>query len=144
MKASKNFLILLVALFSFTVVHSQQRTVLRGRVIDSKDKTGVIGANIIEYDKDNRVINGTICDVNGYFVLEMRDAKNVVKVSIVGYSSQIMSIDPSKSVTIELEQTTTQLKEVKVIGRKKLEIPSLTNIEDRDNASSVVKVDLGD
>jgi TonB-linked SusC/RagA family outer membrane protein len=144
MKASKNFLILLLALFSFSVAYSQQRTVIRGRVIDKSDKTGVIGANIIEYDKDNRVINGTICDVNGYFALEMKDATHVVKISIIGYISQNLIVDPSKSVIIELAPSTTQLQEVKVLGRKRVEMPSLTNIDDRDNASSVVKVDLGD
>lgn len=144
MKANKKTLLLLLALFSFTVAFSQQRAVIRGRVIDKADKTPVIGANIIEYDKDNRVINGTICDVNGNFVLEMKNINNTVRVSIIGYTAKTIIPDPSKSMNIELDQTNTQLKEVKVVGRKKIEMPTLTNIEDRDNASSVVKVDLGD
>ncbi len=144
MKASKNFLFLLLALFSFTVAYSQQRAVIRGRVIDKIDKTGVIGANVIEYDKDNRVINGTICDVNGYFVLELKDATHVVKISIIGYFSKTISVDPSKSIVVDLDPSTTALQEVKVLGRKKVEMPSLTNLEDRDNASATVKVDLGE
>ena len=50
---------------------------------------------------------------------------------------------PASSLTIELEPSNIQLGEVVVTARKKEE-NSLTNIEDRDIASSRVKIDMMD
>ena len=58
MKKIKKAIILVVTIFSFISVNAQQKTVIRGRVIDKADKTTIIGANIVEYDKDERVVNG--------------------------------------------------------------------------------------
>ena len=143
MKNIKSFIILFIALVSFTSVLAQQKTIIRGRVIDSGDKTTIIGANIVEYDSDNRVVNGTITNVNGDFVLEMRNAQNIVKVSVIGYKQQEIKVDPNKSIMVELLSDDVAIGEVKIIAEAKSS-NSLTNIEDRDRASSSVKVDLMD
>ncbi len=46
--------------------------------IDKSEGVSVIGANVIEYDKENRVVNGTVCDVNGDFVLNNEERSNNV------------------------------------------------------------------
>ncbi|RLD54457.1 MAG: hypothetical protein DRI97_11465, partial [Bacteroidetes bacterium] len=60
MKKTRIAILLALSLFSLVEVYAQQSKIIRGRVIDSEDKIAVIGANIIEYDADNRIINGTI------------------------------------------------------------------------------------
>ena len=95
MKKIKSAIILMIALFSLTTVFAQEKTIIRGRVIDGMDKSTIIGANVVEYDKDNRVINGTITNVNGDFVLTMKDPANIVKVSVIGYKAQEIKVDPS-------------------------------------------------
>ena len=103
----------------------------------------IIGANIIEYDKDNRVINGTVSNINGDFVLEMKDPGNVVKVSVIGYETQKINVDPTRQLVIQLTPSTVALEEVSVTATSKSS-NTLTNIDDRDNASATVKVDLID
>src|SRR5680860_1862478 len=98
MKKIKSAIILIIALLNLTTVFAQEKTIIRGRVIDSSDKTTIIGANVVEYDKENRVINGTITNVNGDFVLTMKDPGNVVKVSVIGYKSLEIKVDASKSL----------------------------------------------
>jgi TonB-linked SusC/RagA family outer membrane protein len=143
MKNIKKIFILLPALLISAAAFSQGKTIIRGRIIDISDKTTVIGANVIEYDKDNRVINGTVSNVNGDFVLEMKDPANVVKVSMIGYETQEIKVDPLKQMMIELRTTTIALEEVSVTATSKSS-NTLTNIDDRDNASATVKVDLID
>jgi TonB-linked SusC/RagA family outer membrane protein len=143
MKEIKKALILLLALYSFAVAYSQQETVIRGRVIDKRERISVIGANVIEYDKDNRVINGTVCDVNGDFVLALKDRNNVIKVVMIGYNTKTITPGAAGTLTIELDPKDIQVGEVVVTARKKEEL-SLTNIEDRDVASARVKVDVMD
>ncbi len=120
-----------------------QRTVIRGRITDPTEDQPVIGANIIEYDEDNRIINGTISNVNGDFVLEMRDPSHIVKVSVIGYETKQITVDPSKQIEIDLYPSNLKLEEV-TITAKSTSNTGLTNIAERDNTSSTVKVDLLD
>ncbi len=141
MKKIKSAIFLIIVLCSFTTVSAQQKTIIRGRVTDSSDKTTIIGANVVEYDKENRVINGTITNVNGDFVLTMKDPANTVKITVIGYKQQQIKVDPSKVIMVALVSDDVQIGEVQVTAQAKSS-NSLTNIEDRDKASSSVKIDL--
>jgi TonB-linked SusC/RagA family outer membrane protein len=142
MKDFKKIVLLLFVISGFTIAFAQQKVIIRGRVIDA-DKIGVVGANIIEYDSDNRVINGTVCNINGDFILEMKNIKNIIKISLIGYENKEVIPDPTKPMTIELSVSNFELDAVVVSATAKSN-HSLTNIDERDNASSTVKIDLLD
>jgi hypothetical protein len=142
MKEMKRILLLVLALSSVAVAWSQE-TVIRGRVIDKRERVSVIGANVIEYDKENRIVNGTVCDVNGDFVLTLKDKTNVVKVVMIGYNTKTLAIGSQTTMTIELDPKDIQVGEVIVTARKRQEL-SLTNIEDRDVTSASVKIDMAE
>jgi TonB-linked SusC/RagA family outer membrane protein len=139
---SKRYFLLLFSLFTFLAAFGQQKNIIRGRVVDNEG-VGVIGANIIEYDKENRIINGTICNVNGDFILEVKSLANVVKISLIGYETKEIKPDPTKPMQIQLAVSNMELEEV-VVSAKQKSSHSLTNIDERDNASSTVKIDLSD
>jgi len=142
MKNIKKTIILILALCSFTVAYSQTaKTTIRGKVIDQKDKSAVIGATIIESDNENRVVNGTITDIDGNFVYQMKNPANTMKVSVIGYQTKPFKPNPLKPVVIELVSSDIELDQVTVSAKAKSN-NQLTNIDDRDNASSRVKVDL--
>lgn len=143
MKKIKSAIILTIALFSLTTVFAQEKTILRGRVFDANDKSTIIGANVVEYDKDNRVINGTITNVSGDFVLTMKDPANVVRVSVIGYKPQDIKVEPNKSIIVELVSDDVAIGEVKVVAEAR-STGGLTNIADRDKAGASVKIDLMD
>ncbi len=143
MQPTRQTIILILALFYSVGAYSQDRTIIRGRIIDKSDNTTIIGANIIEYDSDNRVINGTVSNINGDFVLEMRNIANTVKVSVIGYETQEITVDPGQPMRIELATSTVALDEVTVTATAK-STNTLLNIDERDNASATVKVDLVD
>ncbi len=134
---------ILVVWFSFMAVQafSQASNIIRGRVVDKADNQPVIGANVIEYDKENRIINGTITDVNGDFLLEMKDRSNIIRISVIGYENQEINTVGTAPLMVELTLSTTELEEVvvKAASRSK---HSLTNLDHRDKATSSVKVDL--
>ena len=143
MKKIRITITFIAALCSFIITNAQERTILRGRVIDKTDKSTIIGANIVEYDGEDRVINGTITNVNGDFVLQMTNPANTVRVSVIGYNSQEIPVDPTKTIMVELETSDVALGEVTVTAEARAS-NALTNIDDRDKASSSVKVDLMD
>jgi len=142
----KTFTAILIAATLLTGLlegYSQQSRIIRGRITDSGDKTAVIGANIIEYDAEERIINGTISDVNGDFILEMKDLSHKVRVSVIGYETLEITPDPNAVMSIELSPSNVELEEVTITAKAESRF-SLTNIEERDKASSSVKVDLID
>ena len=141
MKKIKNTFILILTLCSFLGAHSQTKTTIRGKVIDQKDKSAVIGATVVESDKDNRVVSGTITDIDGNFVYQMKNPANMMKVSVIGYQTKPFKPNPDRAVVIELVSEDIELDQV-VITAKAKSSHSLTNIDERDNASSRVKVDL--
>ena len=143
MKRIRTVILCIVALCSFLSTNAQNKTILRGRVIDKADKTTIIGANIVEFDSDDRVVNGTITNVNGDFVLQMNNPENIIKVSVIGYKTQNIDIDPSKIITVVLEPTNIALDAVTVTATAR-STGGLINIDDRDKASSSVKIDLVD
>ncbi|MCF8226839.1 MAG: SusC/RagA family TonB-linked outer membrane protein [Bacteroidales bacterium] len=142
MRKLKTILVILIAAASLTNAYGQN-LVLRGRILDAGDQLPVIGANIIEFDDENRIINGTITNVNGDFVLEMRDADNIVKVSVIGYETKEIPVDGTRQLTIELVPANLEIEEVTITAAAQNDY-SLTNIAERDNASSTVKVNLAD
>lgn len=143
MKKTRITILLAIALLSSIEAFAQENRIIRGRVIDKVEGVAVIGANVIEYDKDNRIINGTISNVNGDFVLEMRSLDNIIRISVIGYETLEIPADPSQVQSIELSPSNVELEEVTITAKAQSKF-SLTNIDERDVASSTVKVDIAD
>jgi TonB-linked SusC/RagA family outer membrane protein len=132
----------LIIILSFWInANSQTSAVIKGRVIDKNDRLSLPGVNIVEYDANDRIINGTTTDVNGNFILKMTNVNNVLKASLIGYNTQILKPDPNKTMFIELEVQVVEIGAVQITGKSKT-LSSLTNIEDRDFASSKSKIEL--
>ncbi|MFN2396834.1 MAG: TonB-dependent receptor plug domain-containing protein, partial [Bacteroidales bacterium] len=143
MKKFKLAIFVIITLIGFFKVNGQQQTIIRGRVIDAGDKTTIIGANVIEYDAEERVVNGTITNVDGDFVLQMRDPSNIVKISVIGYKVKQIDVTPGQSIMVAMETDDVAIGEVTVTAESRSST-GLTNLADRDKASSSVKVDLMD
>ncbi len=142
MRNIKSAIILIIVYFCFFTVNAQE-IIIKGRVIDSKDKTTIVGATIAEYDEGNRVVNGTITNINGDFIYEMQNPSNTVRVSVIGYKAKIIEVDPNKSIIVELDSEDVEIEEVQVVAKAKTST-TLTNLDDRDRASSSVRIELMD
>lgn len=141
MKKFSITVLFLLTITGLAGIYAQESRIIRGRIIDVEDQTPVIGANVIEYDSENRIINGTITNVNGDFVLEMKNLDNIVRISVIGYETKEIEPDPTIVMAIELGQSNVELEEVTITATAQTKF-SLTNIDERDVASSTVKVSL--
>ena len=141
MRNIQKSVILLLAVFGFIHASAQQQSVVRGRIYDSSDQTTIVGANIIEFDSEDRVVNGTVSNVNGDFVLQMRNPSNAVRISVIGYEIQEITPDFVNPMTINLVPSTVQFEEVTVTAVAR-DHTRLTNISQRDDASSTVRINM--
>ena len=99
-----------------------QITRISGTVSDDFDV--LPGVNVVEIDASNRMVNATVTDMNGNFVLPIKSAKNKVKFSFMGYKTQLLPI--TKAVLkITMEENTKMMKEVVKVADKKLKTSGL-------------------
>lgn len=141
MKKIKITIILIMALFSFIDGFAQGRTVVRGRVVDQADKSPIIGATVVEMDKDGRVVSGTTSDMNGDFTYEVRNMSNLLKVSVIGYNATEVKPNASTPMMVQLTSSDVEIEQVTITAKQRTS-STLTTIDERDRASSAVKVDL--
>ncbi len=112
---------------------------VRGKIIDLKDSSAVIGATVAEIDRDNRIIKGVSSDVEGNFVIRVSNANNRLSISSIGYKTQKIDIKGRTSIKIWFEATTSDLDEVVVSARPTDN--GLMSVSERNTTIAVAKID---
>ena len=120
----------------------QGQNALRGTVKDKETGEPVIGANIVEYDKDKRIIAGTITDLNGNYVLNVKNKDAVIMFGFIGYKAVEIPLEGRTILDIELETESFGIEEVTITA--KADSDPLTGVSQRNMATSRVKIDLAE
>ncbi|HZJ79227.1 MAG TPA: TonB-dependent receptor [Dysgonamonadaceae bacterium] len=137
----KNFFLLCVALImSFQLIAQPRR--ISGTILDSKDKSAMIGANIMEKGTSN----GTITDINGKFSLNISSSNSILVISSIGYTTLEVNVGNNSVLNLEMDEDTELLGEVVVIGygtMKKSDISgaSVSVSEDAIKGSVITNLD---
>jgi TonB-linked SusC/RagA family outer membrane protein len=93
---------------------AQQR--ISGRVYD--DIESIPLANVVERDANNRIVEATVTDMNGNFSMVIKNPKNRLVVSYIGYQTWSQVIGTTTKFDIKLRDNT-QLKEVVIKAKPK-------------------------
>ncbi len=104
----------LVLFFCVSSAMAQSRRIT-GKVYD--DMGGIMMANVVERDKDNRIVEACVTDINGNFSMVIKNPKNKLVVSYIGYKTWSQVIGNNSKFNIRL-QDNTQLTEVVVKAKK--------------------------
>ena len=78
----------------------------------------VMMCNVVEIDDNNRNVSFTQTDMNGNFSMSVKNTKNKLKISYVGYKTVTLPIGTRTKFDIKL-QDATQIKEVTVVAKRK-------------------------
>ena len=125
-KITKLLLLWVVALTALPLSAQQRR--ISGTVSDDIDV--IIGANVVEKDKNNRIVSQSITDMNGNFTMNIKDPNNTLEITYIGYKKFSQKIGSGKSVfKVTLQDNTKTITEVTVTAKKNapttgLEIPA--------------------
>ena len=138
-KITKLFLLWVVALMALPASAQQRR--ISGTVSDDIDV--IIGANVKEIDKNNRIVSQAVTDMNGNFTMNIKDPKNTLEITYIGYHKFSQAIGSKNIFKVTLQDNTKTIKEVTVQGKKNapttgLEIPA------REFAGAVQKFQMDD
>ena len=104
--------------FQLSIVNSYAQKVgdiISGQVTDAFGP--VMLANVVEIDAANRIIAAATTDMNGNFSFKLKNPKDKLKISYVGYKTVILPINKTH-FSIRM-QDATQIKEVTVTATKR-------------------------
>lgn len=143
-KKIHGFTILLFLLVAFSFNSFAQNRVIKGTVSDESG-VSMVGVTVIHIDKNNRMLNGTVTNIDGVYTLRCNGKTPTLKFSFVGFEEQRVVLKDNQSIqNIKLKERDTDIDEVVITGirRKKVDLGYLT-IDKRDatGAVSVVKLD---
>ena len=123
-------------------VFAQDKILIRGNVVSSVDKEPLIGASVVEMNRDNRIIAGTVTNLDGDFSLSISNVNNKLTVSYVGYKPKELAIGSNTNFRIALDEQGT-LQELVVVARPKQKVGNL-DIIDRDVSMAISKLSAED
>lgn len=111
----KSILCIMLMLLSVSSLRAQKAgDMISGNVSD--DIEGLMMVNVVEIDAANRIVAHGVTDINGNFSFRINNPKDKLRVSYVGYETQII---PIKGTTYKIRlRSNTQIKEVVVKASK--------------------------
>lgn len=118
----KYFIIVLMLSFgmaSTAMAQAEGGSIVQGQVISAGDGLEIIGANVSEIDANNRVVNGTVTDFNGNFVMRVRSATNRLSISYIGYIRQVVDINNRRVINISLQESVQTIRTVEVTATRR-------------------------
>jgi len=84
---------------------------ITGRITDQKGES-LIGVNVVEAG----TTNGTITDIDGNYTLKLTTTNPILNISYIGFTTQTVSVGSRAVINVTLEEETSYLDEVVVVG----------------------------
>ena len=117
MKQIKFIITSVVLFFCVSSAFAQSRRI-SGTVYD--DMGGIAMANVVERDANNRIVEAAVTDLNGNFSMVVKNPKDKLVVSYIGYATYTEIIGTSKTRYSIRMKDNTQLTEVVVKAKPKV------------------------
>src|ERR1035437_2355217 len=111
--------------------------------ITSKTDGALIGVNIAEVDNTNRVINGGVTDINGHYVIKIKNPENHLTISYTGYVKQTIKINNAHKIDILMAENAHEIKEL-VVKASRMHSQGGYSIPQREIASAMQTLDMKD
>jgi TonB-linked SusC/RagA family outer membrane protein len=138
----RQLLILTILFITLSILDaSAQGHVVRGKIVDETGLT-VPGATVVEVDANDRIINGSITDIDGNYTLKFTSPNAVVKFSFIGYKTISEELNGRTVIDVQLELDSETIDEVVIRGSKISS--SITGVSERDKTGSSVRIEMAE
>jgi len=92
--------------------------VVRGTVTSASDRQTLPGATVIEADDKKRIISATKTDINGGYVLKIKNPENNITFSFMGFVTQSRKISNQSVINVKLVEEDRMLSGIEVKAEK--------------------------
>ena len=112
----KRLTLIIISLVCLIAAKAQQAgDIISGTITDEMGP--VMMANVVEIDASNRIVASTTTDMNGNFSFKLKNPKDKLRVTFVGYKTVTLPFNKTK-FNVKM-QDATQIKEVTVVAKKR-------------------------
>jgi len=112
----KRLTLIIISLVCLIAAKAQQAgDIISGTITDEMGP--VMMANVVEIDASNRIVASTTTDMNGNFSFKLKNPKDKLRVTFVGYKTVTLPFNRTK-YNVKM-QDATQIKEVTVVAKKR-------------------------
>ncbi|UCH14994.1 MAG: SusC/RagA family TonB-linked outer membrane protein, partial [Bacteroidales bacterium] len=140
MKTTRTLLICFLLSFTYLCSTAQYR-VIRGFVTDLESGERLPGVNVVEMNENERVINGTVTDYNGEYIIRIQEASKSIQFSFIGYKSLTVEPGGKSYIEVKLEEETTLLDEV-VVTADKIQTTGFMPVTIQESSASIAKIEM--
>ncbi|MEI7501768.1 MAG: SusC/RagA family TonB-linked outer membrane protein [Paludibacter sp.] len=119
---------------------AQTKMIIRGKVTAEIDKQPLIGVSIVEFDKNNRILNGTVSDIDGNYTLKVSGVGTTITYSYIGFLKTTKVVTSNLLINAALKDASHTIKDVTVTAKKQVNT-GFANINERDLTYAVSKID---
>jgi TonB-linked SusC/RagA family outer membrane protein len=120
-----------------------EKILIKGKVIDAKDKSTIIGGSVIEIDNDKRTITGVATDIDGNFAIKISNPNNKIQFSYIGYKTLVLPIGTRRVFNVSIESSRT-LSEVTINAKPTVSNGTGLNIDTRDQTTATATINAKD
>lgn len=119
MKSKLNIVILfLLILTPFASAQTAGDGIVQGTITSQTNGELLPGVNVQEISPDNRVVNATITDANGHFVLRFKSAADKLSFSYLGFVKTSREIGSQRVINVTMTESGQVLQEFTVTAKK--------------------------
>jgi TonB-linked SusC/RagA family outer membrane protein len=138
------FLLIIVSFIMSVTAVAQNKATLHGKVTSAVDKESLIGVAVAEKDKNNRILNVAITDIDGNYTLKLSgNAETIITFSYIGYKPVTKNVGKTSEINIVLEDAGHTIKEVSVVAKRQTNT-GVANISERNMTYAVSKIETKD
>ena len=131
-------------LFIALQLNAQIGTVVKGKVTDSKGES-LPGATVVEKNKDNRQVNGTVTGLNGEYQLKISDKSNSLYFSFIGMRQVVKTIKEQTIINVTMVDDVKELSGFTVTAapvKPPVDAGGFLAIAQRDQTSSITSINM--
>jgi TonB-linked SusC/RagA family outer membrane protein len=111
-------ILFLSALFQLANAQTAGDGIVQGTVSSKTNGELLTGVNVQEISPDNRVVNATITDANGHFVIRFKSSADKLSFSYLGFVKESRPIGSSKVVNVGMTESGHTIQDITITAKK--------------------------
>ncbi|MDR3062061.1 MAG: SusC/RagA family TonB-linked outer membrane protein [Dysgonamonadaceae bacterium] len=132
--------VIAIILSGFMHLYAQQNTVVRGKVSDAEGLP-LPGVSVFEKDKDNRIVSGTVTDINGIFQIGVSIKADSLHFSMIGMKKVAKAVKGQTVVNVTMQEDEVTFSEVVVSAKRPVSTGGFLSQADRTAAMTTIKME---
>ncbi len=132
-------LLLLLCMAAFATQMNAQNHIVRGKVSDASG--GIIGATVVELDANERIITGTITNIDGDYTIQVSNPDATIQFSFIGYKTVIEPVKGRSTIDMTIVPNEITMKEFVVTAVASAQAITGVNTRDQTGSSTLVKME---